>query len=486
MPFFKSPQFHRRCVFGLLAVAIVQFGLFLNRPDINAAHEARVALTARVMLESGDWWIPHLAGQIRLQKPPLPYWTVAALWTLADGYPVWMARLPEAAMGVMATWLVIDLGQLWMGRRIGLLCGIVWISSFFVVSEFRKAMADPYLAFFTLVAVWAWLKHDWIFNRPLFRRRTSGIPATSGWILLFWVCIGLGILAKGPVILLHVGAALFSYHMVVRRLPKWSAGHGLGIGVAVLLGLAWPVTVALNVENAWSLWIHEIGGQASGARNPAPFYHYMVNLPVIAAPWSILTGVGAVMALQRRHARLRWPLLWLGLTVLIFTVPGQKKNAYLLPEAVAITLLGAAAGDWILQTLRRNLHVRGPQALHRLRLATFTVIVAMILVVNGWVLWIEPARHAHRSPVPFAHDVDVQAHGQEIMAAGFVDEEVLFYLRSPIRFFSGNEISTLADRHGLLILGEESMLREHQLLNHAEILAVGRQGQDSLRFIRMN
>jgi 4-amino-4-deoxy-L-arabinose transferase-like glycosyltransferase len=212
----------------------------------------------------------------------------------------------------------------------------------------------------------------------------------------------------------------------------------------------------------------------------------MVNLPVIAAPWSLLTGIGAVLSWQTRHVRLRWPLVWLCLTVLIFSVPGQKKNAYLLPETVAITLLGAAAGDWILRELHRNLRTRGPRALKRLRAATAAVIVTMILIVSGGVLVIEPVRQAHRSPVPFAQEVDTQAQGQEIIAAGYVDEEVLFYLRSPIRYVSGTEVSTLPDRPGLLILGEESMLRDHQLRERSEILVAGRKGHDSLRFIRLN
>jgi hypothetical protein len=149
----------RSTIFLGLLVAGAQFCLLLGRQDITASHEGRVAQTAREMLESGDWLVPRLAGKPRLQKPPLPYWCAAALWKISlttQALPVALARLPAALCGALATLMMMDLGRRFFGRSGGVLCGLVWLSTFFVVDEFRKAMADPYLAFFTLAAVWAW------------------------------------------------------------------------------------------------------------------------------------------------------------------------------------------------------------------------------------------------------------------------------------------------------------------------------------------
>ena len=47
-----------------------------ERP-IDKIQEARIAETAREMVVSGQWLMPHYNGELRLQKPPLTYWTAA-------------------------------------------------------------------------------------------------------------------------------------------------------------------------------------------------------------------------------------------------------------------------------------------------------------------------------------------------------------------------------------------------------------------------
>src|SRR5690349_7948741 len=81
------------------ALAVVVFLGWLGRRDIVTSHEGRVVQTARTMAEAGwpwqspsvearrldsdqvlhvnPWVIPVIQGQIRLQKPPLPYWCAA-------------------------------------------------------------------------------------------------------------------------------------------------------------------------------------------------------------------------------------------------------------------------------------------------------------------------------------------------------------------------------------------------------------------------
>src|SRR4051812_42051687 len=86
-------MFSRSAVLIFLA-ALLQFCLFLNHRDVTGAHEGRVVATAREMLADGDWLIPHCNGQLRLRKPPLPYWLTMIDWKLAGITDAWLARLP--------------------------------------------------------------------------------------------------------------------------------------------------------------------------------------------------------------------------------------------------------------------------------------------------------------------------------------------------------------------------------------------------------
>ena len=176
----------------IFALAAAVFLALLGRKDIVTSHEARVAQTARVMAVSGwpwnarpvsvpvmhlteingikalrpdttagqtrvnPWLVPVINNQLRLQKPPLPYWCAALVYRFA-GIGEWQARLVPAMLGALAALLMWDLGRLWLGSRAGWIAAGVWLSTHFIVDEYRKAMADPFVAFCTLACVWAWV-----------------------------------------------------------------------------------------------------------------------------------------------------------------------------------------------------------------------------------------------------------------------------------------------------------------------------------------
>ena len=63
-------------------ICIISF--FINNrvvvPDIM---EARNMVTAREMVHDGNWLVPTMNGDLRLEKPPLPTWLTAVAETFA-------------------------------------------------------------------------------------------------------------------------------------------------------------------------------------------------------------------------------------------------------------------------------------------------------------------------------------------------------------------------------------------------------------------
>src|SRR6266545_1491406 len=78
----------------VLFTAVLAFSGLGVRPLISPA-EARYALVAREMVESGDWIQPHLNHARYYEKPPLIYWSVAASYRLF-GFTEFASRLPSA------------------------------------------------------------------------------------------------------------------------------------------------------------------------------------------------------------------------------------------------------------------------------------------------------------------------------------------------------------------------------------------------------
>src|SRR4051812_1236106 len=74
----------------------------LNDRDLWPSHEARAAQDAAGFLETGHWGLlRHFDGTPECQKPPLYYWSVAALARLNGGQvDAWPVRLPAALAGL--------------------------------------------------------------------------------------------------------------------------------------------------------------------------------------------------------------------------------------------------------------------------------------------------------------------------------------------------------------------------------------------------
>ena len=67
--------------------------------------ESRNLVTAREIVEEGNWLIPTMNGVLRLEKPPLPTWVAACIEMISPDN----LALQRSAAGVMAVLLVLFL-----------------------------------------------------------------------------------------------------------------------------------------------------------------------------------------------------------------------------------------------------------------------------------------------------------------------------------------------------------------------------------------
>ncbi|HEX2974067.1 MAG TPA: phospholipid carrier-dependent glycosyltransferase [Tepidisphaeraceae bacterium] len=356
------------------------FLLFLGGRDIVTSHEARVAQTAREMAEAGwpwkatplqvpgvaltetpgglrlaaqadkpplqinPWGVPTINGQIRLQKPPLPYWVAAVMYRFT-GITGGAARFGPAVLGALCIPLIYDLARRLMGRRAGWVAALLWISSYFIPDEYRKSMADPYLAFATRLCFWAWV------------RASQG----AGWALvLFYVGLGLGILAKGPVLFIHLAVAVAAFHACYRAaMPRGWKSHLAGVVLLAAIAVPWPLYVIWHVPNALVLWRYESIGELTGenVEKAREWFFYLPSLPQLCLPWIAVWVIAWGYPFARRgqaRRRLLFPLLWYAGTVFFFSLSAVKKNAYLLPMMPAQVLLIAQAVVGLMAMSRRR------------------------------------------------------------------------------------------------------------------------------------
>src|SRR2546422_4695250 len=112
------------------AAALVGLTLFLAArgigTDVYEGGEAREALVAREIVETGDWVLPLWNGVMVPSKPPLFHWLVAggAVLTRA-GVTEWTLRAPSVLLAGAVTLMVFLAGVAWGGPAVGTLAALV-------------------------------------------------------------------------------------------------------------------------------------------------------------------------------------------------------------------------------------------------------------------------------------------------------------------------------------------------------------------------
>ncbi|MBV8314611.1 MAG: glycosyltransferase family 39 protein [Planctomycetaceae bacterium] len=332
----------------LLAVlAGVVFLGFLGALDLWGKREQRAAAEALDTVENRHWLVAQIQGRPRLEKPPLPRWTIATLILLTGHRDEWVVRLPGALSALGMVGLVYGLGCRLAGRSAGLASGLALTSMPFFVAEVRQAGNDGPLALFTALTLYsAW--------RRLHGAGAGAGPAAEGepagarrWNLAFFGAMGLGFLTKGPIILALVALTLVPYLAVAGRLRR---GLGLladarGLLLFVALALSWPVPVLLADPNALRVWSLEISQKVGGA----DFLHHRSHQILAAdwfwmtAPWVVVATMAVLLPLLPRGRAYRpaiwFPWWWAVGNLAMFCAWSVAKPNYYLPCLPGVALL---------------------------------------------------------------------------------------------------------------------------------------------------
>jgi 4-amino-4-deoxy-L-arabinose transferase-like glycosyltransferase len=378
-------QFGPEALLALLA-ALVFLG-FLGAVDLWGKREQRAAAEAIDTVENGHWLVAQIQGRPRLEKPPLPRWTIAGLMCLSGRRDEAVVRLPSALAALATVALVYALGRRLGGRAVGLASGLALTSMGFFISELRQAGNDGPLAALTTLALYA----AW--------RRLHAEGAELGeqagarrWAFLFYGALGLGFLTKGPVILLLVGLTIVPYLAAARRLRLglvrlWD---GWGVLLFVALALAWPLPVVLGDPNALRVWQLEMG-QKTGilqVAHPAAHTPLAAQWPWMTLPWAILATTAAVLPLlpQGRPYRpaIWFPWWWAVGNLVMFCLWRVAKPSYFLPCLPGAALLVGI--EWVRLTRAARALEGGQAALARRVLQLHWVLLFVAAVVAPLVI----------------------------------------------------------------------------------------------------
>ena len=210
-------------------------GFFLDgQSRVLTSHETLFAQPAREMLSGGDWLVPRFTGDPSTHKPPLTHWLIALSMMLFKSHAEWVCRLPFVLAALAVALLIAMLATRWYGRQVGLVAGLVQLSTYYVLMQARLAEADMFLCQTVTAAMTA-------FAIACVDRQAQSRPAR--WLSwLFWAYLGLAFMTKfliGPAFILSGCAA---YIILARDWPALRfLASPMGWIIAAVLILAWPI-----------------------------------------------------------------------------------------------------------------------------------------------------------------------------------------------------------------------------------------------------
>jgi 4-amino-4-deoxy-L-arabinose transferase-like glycosyltransferase len=298
--------------------------------------ETRYLAVAWEMRQSAEFLVPHLNGQWYADKPPLLFWLINIGWSIA-GVHAWSARAVTLLCSTSSLVLLdkiclrLELGRQGASMAQWILVGTVYFALFA-----NAIMFDVLLISCVLGALLGLLQIE------------AGEYRRGPWVM--GVAIGVGLLAKGPVMLLDIGfAVVLAPWWSARARSRWReffAAIGCAMLIGMAIGLAWAIPAAIHggSDYARALFLHQtIDRMTSSFAHARPIWWYAMILPIMLLPWTLaVRGNRETWQFLLRTKVCRFAIAWAIPAFAVFCLIDGKQPHYLLPLLPAFAVVVAA------------------------------------------------------------------------------------------------------------------------------------------------
>jgi 4-amino-4-deoxy-L-arabinose transferase-like glycosyltransferase len=301
--------------------------------------EPRFAEASREMRQSGDYLMPRLNGEYRFDKPPLAYWGQVLAYDLL-GDNDFAARLPSVLYAALTALATVLFASRVFGQSVGIWAGLIFATSLQLFIHARAAVADMPMLFFFLVATWC----GW-------ERLRNPSSKLLWWI--YYLSMGLGFLAKGPVALLPILFAPVHALFCGSRYHFRAFSALLGSIVVFIVVGVWGIPAVLATHGEYlqvGLGKHVLQRslQPMESHGGPGFLGYLYFFPFYPLasffsffPWCIFLPLCVTRLRRRRDFEDHYLLGVVAVVFLVFTLIQTKLPHYVLPAYPALAILVA-------------------------------------------------------------------------------------------------------------------------------------------------
>lgn len=326
---------------------VVMVGLFLTvaclRP-LLPVDETRYMTVAWEMYLRQGWLDPMtLNFEPYHHKPPFLMWMINLSWGVF-GVSRWAGLIPPIVASALSIYLTARLARVLFpvtlqGHQARVMMIMMASVPFLIYGT--VVMFDFTVSMFVVLTLLALLsfveKRQW------------------KYVILMGLTIGMGVLAKGPVMYLYVLPVMLLAPIWRPGLPQ-RPGYYMACLAAVLLSiipvLAWLIPVLMESSKDFAFWLvwNQTFGRVTGnfsASHVRPFYFYLPLIPVLCSPWlffpAFWRGAGRIKNTMRADQGVRFLLCFIVPVFLAFSVISGKQEHYMVPLLPGAVILIALA-----------------------------------------------------------------------------------------------------------------------------------------------
>ncbi|MFN4257006.1 MAG: glycosyltransferase family 39 protein [Saprospiraceae bacterium] len=343
-------------------------GLFVDVMDVDASQYASISME---MWQGGSWLEVMHRHTDYLDKPPLLFWLSAASMGVF-GFTNFAYKLPALVAAVAGIWATYRFAKIFYPEKTAQHAALVLASSLGLMLMTNDVRTDILLLGTTACAVWQLAEYQQQTRWPN--------------LLAAFFCIGLAMLAKGPIGLVVPAFAVGS-HLLLRRdwrgIFRWQWLVGLLVVAVVLAPMCWglwhqfdlhpekPLRDRRTTSGLYFFFWEQSFGRVTGENvwhdDSTPLYFVHTYLWAFA-PWSLLF-VGALWARFRAifGQKLCLPVADEGYSIgaFVLTFAALSTSNYKLPHYIFVTLPWASvllarwlgSDFWAVASRRRNVWV---------------------------------------------------------------------------------------------------------------------------------
>lgn len=324
-----------RKLFALLVFACIFVFLGLGEAKLIDWDENIYAEASRQMVLRGDYLNVFINDQAFTEKPPFFFWELSASYHLF-GINEFSARFPSGIAAILMIGLFFFIGGRISSYRVGLLWGVVYLTSLLPSSFARAAVIDHTFNLFIAAATFSLYLYDVSRRDHLSSTNIpSLIPVHLRYLTAAALCMGLAVLTKGP-----LGGVIplvaFGGYKLFYRTPGIHPGHFLFCGV-LSLSIAsswyianWVVYGTSFLEGFWQFQTALFSKSLEG--HAGPFYYHFVIVFLGLIPWTpfLFSGKPGAFFTVNPHYRPLFVVgtVWVVFVLILFSFVATKLPHY--------------------------------------------------------------------------------------------------------------------------------------------------------------